>query len=192
MPYRFLSSYFDEPRQLYNLGRRWYEPREQVFHSIDPVLIDSPQQVIGNPLLQAAYTYGDNNPLRFSDRDGRAPIDALLDHLEKRYLGADAAFSKDERLQFKRQVAGQTAFPEVLADAPGKVAAVQKFGNEMLRGLKRQIAKPGRVKAWKKASYEVPSIIKLKRGRDPETNKKHRKSLRVFKKKITFKQKKSN
>lgn len=74
-PYTFAGGYWDEVRQLLNLGQRWYESREQFFYSPDPVLVDDPTRVIDDAALLAAYTYAEANPLRLVDRDGRAPED---------------------------------------------------------------------------------------------------------------------
>lgn len=45
-PHLFAGAYYDEFRQLYEMGQRWYEPREQMFLSVDPVLVDEPARVI--------------------------------------------------------------------------------------------------------------------------------------------------
>jgi hypothetical protein len=58
-----------------SLGRRWYEPREEYMFSTDPALLDTPESLIDDPALIAPYTYGENNPLRLADHDGRAPED---------------------------------------------------------------------------------------------------------------------
>lgn len=76
-PYRFNGAYNDETRNLNNHGQRWYEPREQLFYSPDPMLEEQPGAVIGDPALLPAYTYAESNPLRLYDYDGRAPKDPL-------------------------------------------------------------------------------------------------------------------
>jgi RHS repeat-associated protein len=69
-PYRFVGAYNDEARNLDNLGQRWYEPREQLFYSPEPLLNKDPQAVIGDPGLLPAYSYAESNPLRLYDNDG--------------------------------------------------------------------------------------------------------------------------
>ncbi|MCP4542719.1 MAG: hypothetical protein GY832_36820 [Chloroflexi bacterium] len=69
-PYLYAGGYYDEFRELYNFGARWYEPREQLFYSPDPILVRSPRVVLGDPALLTAYSYAENNPLRLVDRDG--------------------------------------------------------------------------------------------------------------------------
>ncbi len=73
VPYLFTGGYYDEFRNLYNLGARWYEPREQFFYSPDPLLSSGPTAVIDDPALLGAYTYAEDNPLNLVDQDGRAP-----------------------------------------------------------------------------------------------------------------------
>jgi RHS repeat-associated protein len=72
-PYRYAGGYLDEVRNLINLGERWYEPREQVMYSPEPVLVDDPLEAIDDPALLPAYTYAESNPLSLVDLDGRAP-----------------------------------------------------------------------------------------------------------------------
>ncbi len=77
VPYLYGGGYYDEFRELYNLGARWYEPREQLFYSPDPALMLAPRAPIDDPALLEAYSYAENNPLRLVDRDGRAAENAL-------------------------------------------------------------------------------------------------------------------
>ncbi len=74
-PYGFTGAYFDEVRQMIDLGARWYEPREQFLYAPDPVLQDDPGQVIDDPALLPAYSYAESNPLRLVDLDGRRSQD---------------------------------------------------------------------------------------------------------------------
>jgi RHS repeat-associated protein len=75
VPYLYGGGYYDEFRELYNFWPRWYEPRDQLFYSPDPALVQSPRAPISDPALLAAYTYAQGNPLRLVDRDGLAPED---------------------------------------------------------------------------------------------------------------------
>ncbi|MGH9222291.1 MAG: SpvB/TcaC N-terminal domain-containing protein [Acidimicrobiales bacterium] len=72
-PYQHAAGYFDEVRQLLDLGARWYEPREQFLYSPDPVLVADPMGAVDDPALLPAYTYAESNPLTLVDDDGRAP-----------------------------------------------------------------------------------------------------------------------
>jgi RHS repeat-associated protein len=78
-PYLYAGGYYDEFRELYNFGARWYEPREQLFYSPDPVLVGSPQAVLDEPTLLTAYSYAENNPIRLVDRDGLDSEDVQSD-----------------------------------------------------------------------------------------------------------------
>ncbi len=74
-PYRFAGTLNDEVRNLDVMGQRFYQPREQVFFSPEPMLYDDPDSTIGDPGLLPAYTYGESNGLRLYDNDGTAPKD---------------------------------------------------------------------------------------------------------------------
>lgn len=73
VPYLYTGGYYDEFRNLYNLGARWYEPREQFFYSPDPLLSSAPEAALDDPALLGAYSYAEDNPMNLVDRDGRAP-----------------------------------------------------------------------------------------------------------------------
>ena len=75
VPYLYSGGYYDEFRELYNFWPRWYEPRDQLFYSPDPALVQSPRAPISDPALLAAYTYAEDNPLRLVERGGPAPED---------------------------------------------------------------------------------------------------------------------
>ncbi|HET8946568.1 MAG TPA: RHS repeat-associated core domain-containing protein, partial [Candidatus Polarisedimenticolia bacterium] len=74
-PYTYAGAYYDDARALVSLGRRWYEPREEYLFSTDPAHLDAPDALIDDPALLPPYTYGENNPLRLADHDGRVPED---------------------------------------------------------------------------------------------------------------------
>jgi RHS repeat-associated protein len=60
---------------------RMYDPEVSRFLSIDPALHEQmPQQLLANHprlLSDSPYSYGYNNPLRFTDPDGKTPWDLL-------------------------------------------------------------------------------------------------------------------
>jgi RHS repeat-associated protein len=93
-PYRFVGALNDEARNLNSLGQRWYEPREQLFYSPEPLLYDEPESVIGDPGLLPAYSYAESNPLRLFDKDGLAGED-VHGRLSKAFRGdSPVAFSR--------------------------------------------------------------------------------------------------
>jgi RHS repeat-associated protein len=72
-PYRFVGDLNDEVRNLDLLGQRWYQPREQVYYSPEPLLSTEGAQAIDDPGLLSAYSYAESNPLRLNDTSGTAP-----------------------------------------------------------------------------------------------------------------------
>lgn len=74
-PYLFAGGWTDTTYDLVNFGERWYDTREENFLSPEPLLEEDPFAVVDDPSMLSAYTYAASNPLRFVDRDGRAPFD---------------------------------------------------------------------------------------------------------------------
>ncbi|MGQ0595513.1 MAG: RHS repeat domain-containing protein [Gammaproteobacteria bacterium] len=66
---------FEEPDLgIQNFGARWYDPRIGRFLAIDPAGFD-PQ----NPQSFNRYAYGNNNPYKYVDPDGRVLVDTIWD-----------------------------------------------------------------------------------------------------------------
>jgi RHS repeat-associated protein len=85
VPYQFTSKEMDSETGLYYFGARYYDPRTSVWQSADPILGkylpsgdsegDSNLPGMGgvyNPFNLAMYTYGHQNPVKYSDPDGNA------------------------------------------------------------------------------------------------------------------------
>jgi RHS repeat-associated protein len=81
VPYQFTSKEMDSETGLYYFGARYYDPRTSVWQSADPVLDKylpsggNASNLPGmggafNSLNLAMYTYGHNNPVKFTDPDG--------------------------------------------------------------------------------------------------------------------------
>jgi RHS repeat-associated protein len=68
-PYKFNGKELDEETGFYYYGARYYDPRVSFWMSVDPLAEKFPEW--------SPYTYCLNNPLKFTDPDGRAPIDPL-------------------------------------------------------------------------------------------------------------------
>lgn len=57
---------------LYYYGARWYSPDIAQFYSIDPAPV-----TVDNPRSFGRYLYGNNNPIRYTDPDGRTAVDIV-------------------------------------------------------------------------------------------------------------------
>ena len=72
-PYLFTGKELDEETGLYYYGARYYDPRTSQFISADPLLVQQPAEVIRRPGLVGAFSYALNNPVMYTDPDGRDP-----------------------------------------------------------------------------------------------------------------------
>ncbi|MHB1844959.1 MAG: RHS repeat-associated core domain-containing protein, partial [Deltaproteobacteria bacterium] len=68
----FTSKQYDPETGNYYFGARYYDPRLARWLSVDPAL---PGNAFEMPAALAAYMYGQDNPIRFLDPDGRQDID---------------------------------------------------------------------------------------------------------------------
>jgi RHS repeat-associated protein len=71
-PYLFNAKERDAETGLYYYGARYYDPRISIWLSVDP-LMDEPEQIEKSP-----YAYTWNNPIRYTDPDGKF-IDIVAD-----------------------------------------------------------------------------------------------------------------
>ncbi len=69
-PYLFGGHYYDERRDLLDVGPRWYDTRLEMLYSPDPLLVADPTAVIGQPELRAAYSFAGSNPVTYIDPSG--------------------------------------------------------------------------------------------------------------------------
>ncbi len=122
-PYLMTGAYYDEIRNLVDLGERWYEPREQFVYSPDPVLRDEPAKVIDNPALLPAYGYAESNPVTLVDPDGRAAMNP-----QTLLTGLFVALSKTERAAFVQATARSTMQSVATAQATTRAAATAPKG----------------------------------------------------------------
>ncbi|MCK0203068.1 hypothetical protein MWN41_08585, partial [Ornithobacterium rhinotracheale] len=67
MPYLFNGKELDSETGLYYYGARYYDARVSLWLNVDP-LANHPRQVDKSP-----YAYAWNNPIRYTDPDGRCP-----------------------------------------------------------------------------------------------------------------------
>lgn len=99
-PNLFAGQYFDEFRGIYNLGARWYDPRDGVLYSPDPALT-APQGLVDDPRLLDSYTYANSNPLRFVDPTGLTATAALQGFRSEFTQGIDQL--RGQRNQLKQR-----------------------------------------------------------------------------------------
>src|SRR5262249_23274839 len=72
-PYLFTSQLFDDDTDLYYYGARYYDPRVSQFISPDPALVDNPQKATTTE-SPGLYSYVKDNPVTYTDPDGRDVI----------------------------------------------------------------------------------------------------------------------
>jgi RHS repeat-associated protein len=114
-PYLYTGAYFDDVRQLIELGARWYEPREQFLYSPDPVLVSNPMSAVDDPALLPAYTYAESSPLNFVDTDGRDPTVARS--------GFGTGFVRSNQTLTPRTARNAPVAPPLAAAAPDAAPA---------------------------------------------------------------------
>jgi RHS repeat-associated protein len=69
-PFLFAGSWFDEFRRLNSMEARWYEPRDGIMYSPDPILEGDVDEAVLEPRLLGSYTYGFDNPELYVDDSG--------------------------------------------------------------------------------------------------------------------------
>lgn len=115
----FAGNYLDETKQLYNMGDRWYEPRNGLFYSPDPVLVGDLEETVDDPALLSAYAYAEDNPTTYIDPTGDQRISAQLSHqvdtfaaraelaAARAYLGAYRAYNSQTAKAFRDRYIGR-------------------------------------------------------------------------------------
>jgi RHS repeat-associated protein len=136
-PYQFQGEYADEDHDLSDFGQRWFDGKRQFFYSPDQAPMDDPTSLLGDPGLQATYTYANANPLAFVDPDGRAAI-GILSATQRKQLRYDLRASdvKDPELRAKIRtffgkhtgLGGQAAF--TLLSNYARLKKIQEFADK--------------------------------------------------------------
>ena len=80
-PYKFNAKELDVETDLYYYGARYYNPRLSVWYGVDPLAEKMPSW--------SPYSYAFDNPVRYIDPDGRAPMDII-------YLNANGTIKRIE------------------------------------------------------------------------------------------------
>ncbi len=76
---------YDGNTGLVYMGARYYDPSARRFISPDPV---SAMAALNNPKMLNRYAYANNNPISYTDPDGRIPVDYAVDGIS---VGISAA-----------------------------------------------------------------------------------------------------
>jgi RHS repeat-associated protein len=86
---RWLGTYFDAESGLLAMGIRYYHPSLGRFLSADPALVGVlPPMTAVSPARLNAYSYGMNNPLRFSDAKGAFAVESATLQRSKEFKEA--------------------------------------------------------------------------------------------------------
>ncbi len=73
-PYGFSGEFTDTTHGINDFGQRWYDPTHQIFYSPDPAPRDNPHTLLDDPQLTGSYTLNHHNSYRYTDPDGREPV----------------------------------------------------------------------------------------------------------------------
>ncbi|MBO2536475.1 RHS repeat-associated core domain-containing protein [Rummeliibacillus suwonensis] len=92
-PIRYAGYYYDEETKNYYLQARYYNPENGAFLALDPHPGDDDE-----PLSQNGYTYGNNNPIVYTDFDGQnAKRKAIIFIFKKAKSGAKFIWKKTKK-----------------------------------------------------------------------------------------------
>lgn len=78
-PFKFNAKELDDDTGLYYYGARYYNPRLSVWYGVDPLAEKMPSW--------SPYNYTFDNPVRYTDPDGRSPLDII-------YLNKDGSINR--------------------------------------------------------------------------------------------------
>jgi len=85
-PYKFNAKELDEDTGQYYYGARYYNPRLSIWYGVDPLAEKMPSW--------SPYVYTFDNPVRYTDPDGRHPFDIII-------LGPNGAFRAGKDVLYK-------------------------------------------------------------------------------------------
>lgn len=160
-PYLFNAKEFDEETGLYYYGARYYSSRMSMWIATDPLQEDNN--------ATSSYTYTFNNPVKYTDPDGRIPLEtvwdaanvslgitSLIENIKQGNVGAacvdglgvvlDAAATVVPYVPggvstgIKTYRAGKAAAKTIRATAPAKTTKVVKAVNGKSSNVSRRAA----------------------------------------------------
>ncbi|GAA1060582.1 SpvB/TcaC N-terminal domain-containing protein [Agromyces bracchium] len=137
-PYQYGGGYTDERRDLIAFGQRWYDQRRELFTAPDPVLVDDPEAIVGQPDLRAAYTYAGANALAFVDPGGDR-FGSVLKNVARPFTQLKSKIGQLVAKVQASRAAAVAAKPTSVA-TPAKAGVTAKAGTKP--GAKAKAGKP--------------------------------------------------
>ncbi|MDR6525890.1 RHS repeat-associated protein [Chryseobacterium rhizosphaerae] len=113
-PYKFNAKELDEETGLYYYGARYYNPRLSIWYGVDPMMEKFPAW---NP-----YNYTLQNPIKYTDPDGRSPWDHHFD-ARGRFLYDDHNGSHNIIIH----IGSQRVMPSQLDQSKGSTLALMRI-----------------------------------------------------------------
>jgi len=111
-------------------GARWYNPQIGRFYGVDPKPFDE-----GNPLSFNRYAYGNNNPYRFVDPDGRDASEVIERWWASSVAGFQSDTLGDAAMRSLQAMPGEAAFAAGFGAAIGGIArVVEATGAKLVAG----------------------------------------------------------
>lgn len=119
--YPFAGGYYDAAKHIYGLGQRWYDPRDGIFLSPDPLLVGDLDTTSEDPTLLSAFSYAADNPTSYVDSTGTQSVSAQLNQRVealntrlriagvKALLGASDYFNTPETRKIRDQFSTKAA-----------------------------------------------------------------------------------
>ena len=112
LPYKFTGKEMDEETGLYYYGARYLDPKYSRWISTDPALSDfvsgnsnGSSGGIYNPTNLNLYHYGNNNPIKYVDPDGKDWLCRTVDDVQEYFYRADITTNEQARKAY-----GKSAF----------------------------------------------------------------------------------
>jgi RHS repeat-associated protein len=146
-------------------GARWYNPKIGRFYGTDPKAFNE-----GNPLSFNRYAYGNNNPYRFIDPDGRVVVDLIFVGADLYFLATEGATATN-LIALGLDVASTFGFgfgagtiyrvghAAVEAAHAGEAVRAVEMGTEVAREVESATVKPSALQPGPFAKESIPGHL---------------------------------